>query len=453
MRSSLFVALALAVALPLTAAAAPTIPWMHDDYPAARAAARAADKPLVIDLWAPWCHTCLSMKHTVLQDPAIVAMADRFVWLALDTDRPENAAALTVLPIAAWPTFYVTRPADEAVQARQVGGASVEAFRGFLEAGAAGHRKAATTPFGDQASRGDRAAAGDDRVAAEKAWRAALAAAPAGWIRRPGIVVSILEVMHGRGAFADCARFWLDHRAEVTSGATAAAGDSTYYATACAEGTGDAALLETVRRAAAAPEGPIRQALAHPDGRLSADDRSDALRILREVHDALGDKDAARAAAHEQRAVLDGAAAAARTPLEAMTWHWPRAEVYVYLGVPAELVPALEASVAALPDQYDPPYRLAWVQLQVGHLEAARAAAEKAVGLAYGPRKARVLSLLADIHAKRGDRPAERAARQGVVDLLAGLPVGQRSEKSLDAARAALSALDAPPPPPPPPSH
>src|SRR5689334_21029263 len=35
--------------------------WIEDDYPAALACARAKKVPLVLDLWAPWCHTCLSM--------------------------------------------------------------------------------------------------------------------------------------------------------------------------------------------------------------------------------------------------------------------------------------------------------------------------------------------------------------------------------------------------------
>src|SRR5690606_13966068 len=59
------------------------LPWIHDDYPAALARARAANQPLVIDMWAAWCHTCLAMKHGVLADPGLRPLADRFVWLAL----------------------------------------------------------------------------------------------------------------------------------------------------------------------------------------------------------------------------------------------------------------------------------------------------------------------------------------------------------------------------------
>jgi thioredoxin-like negative regulator of GroEL len=34
------------------------IAWIHDDFATALACARAKKLPLVIDWWAPWCHTC-----------------------------------------------------------------------------------------------------------------------------------------------------------------------------------------------------------------------------------------------------------------------------------------------------------------------------------------------------------------------------------------------------------
>src|SRR5438094_7197587 len=59
--------------------------WIADDYPSALACARARHIPLVIDLWAPWCHTCLSMQSTVFQDASFAKDRERFVFLALDT--------------------------------------------------------------------------------------------------------------------------------------------------------------------------------------------------------------------------------------------------------------------------------------------------------------------------------------------------------------------------------
>src|SRR5690349_753665 len=68
--------------------------WIEDDYAAALACAREKKVPLVLDLWAPWCHTCLSMQTTVFMDPAMAADAPKFVFAGLDTDKPENADAV-----------------------------------------------------------------------------------------------------------------------------------------------------------------------------------------------------------------------------------------------------------------------------------------------------------------------------------------------------------------------
>src|SRR5262249_53872983 len=104
---------------------------------------------------------------------------------------------------------------------------------------------------------------------------------------------------------------------------------------------------------------------------MSIDDRSDAMASLREALDKLGRPLDAHAWADKQRALLDAAAASAKTPLEAMTYSWPRAEVYLYLGRPLDLVPALEASARDLPDEYDPPARLGWLYWKAGKLAEA----------------------------------------------------------------------------------
>jgi tetratricopeptide (TPR) repeat protein len=144
--------------------------------------------------------------------------------------------------------------------------------------------------------------------------------------------------------------------------------------------------------------------------------------------------------AERQRDLLDRAVAAAPTAFGRMTYVWPRSEVYVYLGEGEKLVPDLERLAADLPNEYDPPYRLAWVELKIGKLDEALAAAQRAVGMVYGPRKGRALTLVADIHKARGDAVAERAARQAVVDYYASLPPGHKNDGAEADARAALAA-------------
>ncbi len=125
-----------------------------------------------------------------------------------------------------------------------------------------------------------------------------------------------------------------------------------------------------------------------------------------------------------------------------MTYNWPRAEVYVYLGKPLDLVPALERSANDLPKEYDPPARLGWVYFKAGKLPEAATWIDKALALAYGPRKARLLGLRADIAAAAGDKTAERTFREQAVAQYEGLPKGEENPDALAAAKAALAATN-----------
>src|SRR5207249_4690447 len=146
------------------------------------------------------------------------------------------------------------------------------------------------------------------------------------------------------------------------------------------------------------------QLLADPNARLSIDDRSDAMASEREALDAMGDKQRAHDVAEAQRALLDEAVAKAASPRLAMTYNWPRADVYVYLSRPLELVPSLEKSAKGVPGEYDPAARLGWVYFKAGKLVEAATWTDNALALVYGPRKGRLLGQRADIAQAAGDK-------------------------------------------------
>ncbi|HLU68564.1 MAG TPA: thioredoxin family protein [Kofleriaceae bacterium] len=435
-----------------------TIPWVSDDWTGALARARQAGLPVFVDLWAPWCHTCLSMKQVVMVDPAMAPYLDRFIWLEIDTDKPENAPVLETLAIEVWPTLYVVSPPPEGggpqevqVQARHLGAASVAQLRDVLEQGEKGHLDAmaaagqldAASPLG-RVRAGDRAAAAGDHAAADRAYGEALAAAPADWPRTADVLVKQIAARYRAGDLAGCADLAMREAERAALGATASVTDFAYYGDRCAAALDDPRARLLRGRLSDA----IRKVVDAPDAAMSVDDRSDALRVMRQIAHDFGDEETAREIAERQRALLDRAAAEAPSAMARMTYNWPRAEVYMYLGRAAELIPDIERSVAELPEEYDPPYRLAGLYLEVGRLDDAMKMAERARGLIYGPRKARVLILIADIHRARGDRAAEKRARQEVVDYYESLPPGHRSDKGLAAARAALAAVGKQPAPP-----
>lgn len=420
------------------------IEWLEDDLAAATAKATTSNptKPLLVDMWAGWCHTCLSMRQTVLRDAALASYADRLVWLALDTERPENVALVEKLNMSMWPTFYVLDPADQSVHAVFAGGASVEQFQEFLSDGLASYeaKQAGRDGDGDTAqgwmSKAAAAVAATRFGDAEAALVKALALAPPEWSRRPEALVELIRARYKQDAFDRCAALIFESMEAVTRSKAASVTDFTVYGRRCLDGLSVAQRGRALRDMIAA----LVNLEGDPQARLSIDDRSDLLYNLRGLYEALDDRDAARAAATRQLKLLSLAAHAAKTPREAMIYAWPRAEVHVYLGEATKLEPELVALHKALPDEYDPPYRLGWLRMKMGDARGAVAPLERAVSLVYGPRKARVWSLLADAYAELGDAPAERQAREGIVTHLRGLPPGL-SSKALE--KSALEALEA----------
>jgi thiol-disulfide isomerase/thioredoxin len=391
--------------------------WIRDDYAGALACARARHQPLVLDLWAPWCHTCLSMQTTVFTDPSFAADASRFVFASLDTDRDGNVAAVAKFPLSAWPTFYVVG-GDEQVLARFVGGASLAQFHAFLDDGA---RVAAGSAAGSadvHLLAADRAFAGSDYASAERELTAALAAGSASWPRRADAYVSLAMATAKAGDPAGC--LTLGEQAIDKTGNAAAASDFLVVTLGCAT----ARKAAEPARAAAFRDRAIarwRALIADAASPMSIDDRSDAMASLREALDDAGRHDDARAVAEHQRAMLDDAAAKAPNPFAAMTYNWHRAEVYTYLGRGLDIVAALEKSAKDLPDEYDPLARLGWVYLKAEQWADAASWMDKALAKMYGPRKARYLGLRADIAKGAGDKDGEAKFRAEQAKLEADL--------------------------------
>ena len=414
--------------------------WFADDYASALACARQKKVPLVLDLWAPWCHTCLSMQTTVFTDPAFAADADKFVFAALDTDREVNAEPVGKFAISAWPTFYVIGN-DEAVLARFIGAASVAQFREFLATGAraaaGGGAVADSRLLGAQ-----RALAKKDFATADEELTAAIAAAPEGWPQRAEAVNALVMVKSKLGDMKAC----LDVADTYMDAAGSSALGTNFVA--MADGCAEKAMTDVPDRAKAMRAKAIARwqaILADKAAPLSIDDRAEAMGYLRDALDATGKPDEAKQIAEQLRSLLDDAMNKAATPQEAMTHLWLRCEVYVWLKRPLDLVPEVEKLAKQLPKEYDPPARLGWLYLKAGKLDDAAQWTEHALGLVYGPRKGRVLAQRAEIAAAAGDKATERRYREQAVKLWESLPAGQQSPESLAKAKAALATVDAAP--------
>src|SRR5947207_6464859 len=91
------------------------IRW-HEWGPEAFAAARQADKPMLLDIGAVWCHWCHVMDRESYDDPAMAALInEHFIAIKVDRDeRPDvdsryQAAVQAISGQGGWPlTAFLT---------------------------------------------------------------------------------------------------------------------------------------------------------------------------------------------------------------------------------------------------------------------------------------------------------------------------------------------------------
>jgi tetratricopeptide (TPR) repeat protein len=371
------------------------IELIEDDYARALAEARARGVPLFIDAWAPWCHTCLSMRAFVFTDERLRAIAGRYVWLSIDTEREANAPLVTRLGVRALPTLFVLEPRSERVELAWPGSLTAPELARLLDDthGGAGPRgPLAIDALVTRASR-------DGRL-----YECSAQAARAAPRMPPGT------------ALADVLRSGI----ECTEALPAGSPQRGRLADL-------AALAEMV---ASDPAEPIL-----------ADDRSDLYDHAVGAYRALGrDYDATRLAA-AWAAFLEDQAARAPTPGARAVFDAHRLLAYVAIGEPERAVPMLEQSERDAPGDYNPPARLASAYLAMKRYDDALAASKRALDRAYGPRKLRLWSLQADVLLAMGDREGARASLRAAIDFAHGVPLTAGYPKELDAIRARLASL------------
>ncbi len=68
------------------AARAPGLPF-SDNLKATLEDAKGSGNPVVVSFVAAWCPVCTQMKQEAFRDPAVVTLADEFLWVKVDIDR------------------------------------------------------------------------------------------------------------------------------------------------------------------------------------------------------------------------------------------------------------------------------------------------------------------------------------------------------------------------------
>ncbi len=396
---------------------------IEDDVPKAMAAAKGSGRALFVEVWAPWCHTCLSMKNFVLPDPSIAALGGRVVFAAIDSDLPVNVAFMDRYSVSVWPTLYVLDATDGSVIGLWQGGASVKELHKFILTAIDG-RDAKLDPTRALVALLDakRAHASAKWKHAADSYQHALDRGGASWNRRNEAIAGLQFSMYRIGNWSRCAQLGADHVGRMAGAALPA--DFAWVTLRCAASLPDGTLKQRARQRAVAR---LRHHTRVPPPTASADDRSDALSILAAALRESGDTRGARIAVERQITILEAAAAAAPGAAEAATFDYARMNAYLSVGRGDEAVAMLGERAKQLPDSYEVPARLAQALMALDRHAEAKVPLAVAVRKSYGPRQLRYISMQAKLHRKLGDKIGEKGALKRLLAAYEELSPKQRA--------------------------
>jgi tetratricopeptide (TPR) repeat protein len=376
------------------------------------------------------------MRAFVFTDRALARRAGQFVWLSIDTEKQGNAPFLTKFPVEAWPSFYVVDARTETVALKWIGGASVRQVEKILDDGRQAVR-GGEKGVEEILARADKLYGEGKHADAAREYRDALSRAPANWPRYGRAVESLLFALqrtHDEKGCAETAREAFPRLRRTSSAANVAA-----TGLDCSLGLKPEDPARPVLVAALAADSREIVSARRPD--LAADDISSVYEILAAERESAKDEEGRRKVLSARAAFLEAEALRGGNPEARAVFDSHRLSTYMALGEPARAIPMLEASERDLPDDYNPPARLAVAFNALKRYDEALAASDRALARAYGPRKIGILRTRAEIYAARGDPGTARTTMEETVRYAESLPAGQRSDKTIADLKKKLEAM------------
>jgi tetratricopeptide (TPR) repeat protein len=368
------------------------------------------------------------MRAFVFTEPALTSRAGQFVWLEMNIDDEKNASLLPKISVEALPSYYVVNPADDTIALRHVGAMTIAEVGAFLDDARRVLGGAPTSSPADAALlRADRLNAEGKKTESAAAYREALDAAPPAWSPYGRAVAALLFGYQTTHADATCVALAREALPRLSGSSVAVTVSTGGLDCALALDKSDPARASAIGEM----EATLRRILADSGAGAAADDLSSGYSSLLEARRDAGDKAGAREAAAEWAAFLEAQAGAARTPEQRAVFDSHRLAAYLALEEPERAIPMLQASERDLPDDYNPPARLAVAYQAMKRLDEALAASDRALPRVTGPRRIRVLETRAEILGAKGEAASARGVLQDALVYAESLPAGQRSERTI----------------------
>ena len=377
------------------------------------------------------------MRAYVFTDKSLERYAGRFVWLSIDTENATNAAFLKAHPISVWPTLLILDPKDKVVF-RYAGGGTVPQIRKLLDDGE--HAAQGSHGKADKLLiQADALASNGKQADAAKLFDDALAAAPKNWASAgraaESLVFALLQSHNSQG----CAERALELYPRVRG--TGSAVNVTATGLSCATDL-DPKKSWNRSELIAGLEKATRETLAAADKiKMSADDRSGLYEALADARDEAKDAAAAHALREQWASFLEKEAAKAKTPDQRAVYDSHRLTAYLGLKQPEKAIAMLEQSERDLPNDYNPPARLISAYRAAGRFDDALAASDRALKLAYGPRKIGIYRNRALVYVAKGDKESAKKTIAEAIQYAESLPAEQRSEGTIASMKKQLNTM------------
>ncbi|HEX9149985.1 MAG TPA: tetratricopeptide repeat protein [Thermoanaerobaculia bacterium] len=376
------------------------------------------------------------MKAFVFTDKALKRHAGQFVWLSLDVEKAQNAPYKKAYGVDALPMYFIVDPKTEKVALRWVGGATVPQLQKVFADGLVAV-KGGGRGVEEVLARADRFYADADYGKAAAEYRQALRVAPSNWSRSARATESLLYALYQTKDWVGCAKTAQDAFPRLKQTSSAANVAASGLSCALEIPASDASRAQLVKSLGDAS----REILASPRKDLAADDISAVYETLASEREAAKDEAGKKKVLQERATFLEAAAARAKTPDARAVFDSHRLGTYLDLGEPERAIPMLQASERDLPQDYNPPARLAVAYRAMKRYDKALAASDRAIKRAYGPRKLGILQTRADIYKEKGDPAAARRTIEEAVKLAESLPDGQRSDRTIASLKKKLEAM------------